>query len=473
MRLLFVVNRLAHVRHFDRAIRILADRGHDVVLASQDGDLELQGCLSDQPRVSVETAPQTRTDDWSEAAKTVRRVRDYVRYLHPRYASAEPLRKRAFAEMLGALSARRARELDLKWSELLVGMLEWEQVRLDAVLTKLESGIPPDQEIHAFMDTRRPDALILSPMVGVGFSQADFAKSARALGIPTGMLVFSWDNLSNKGRIHERPDRMWVWNEVQRREAAELHGYPQEQVVVTGAARFDAFFEMRPAITREELCAQLGLEAARPMITYLCSSKFVAPRERAFLDQWIREVRASSDPALAGASVIVRPHPAGVKEWHADERAVIRWPRAHKDVKASASRPFEDPRVVVMSSPMQNADQVLFDTVHHSAAIVGLNTSAEIEAAIVGRPVFTIVDPGAEGQRGSLHFAYLLRAGGGHVEMAESFDQHREHLAAALAGRHDTSSISRFLGDFVRPRGLAAPVSPLLADALESFARGH
>ena len=50
MRILFVVNRLAHVRHFDRAVRLLADRGHDVCLASQDDDVELWGVLAKQPR---------------------------------------------------------------------------------------------------------------------------------------------------------------------------------------------------------------------------------------------------------------------------------------------------------------------------------------------------------------------------------------------------------------------------------------
>ena len=41
MRILFVVNRLANVRHFDRAIRLLADRGHEISLAAQEDDLEV------------------------------------------------------------------------------------------------------------------------------------------------------------------------------------------------------------------------------------------------------------------------------------------------------------------------------------------------------------------------------------------------------------------------------------------------
>jgi hypothetical protein len=36
--------------------------------------------------------------------------------------------------------------------------------------------------------------------------------------------VGSWDHLTTKGLIHEMPDRIVVWNELQRTEAAELHG---------------------------------------------------------------------------------------------------------------------------------------------------------------------------------------------------------------------------------------------------------
>ena len=126
-------------------------------------------------------------------------------------------------------------------------------------------------------------------------------------------------------------------------------------------------------------------------------------------------------------------------------------------------------RAVVMNSPMQNADLVLYDTVYHSAAVVGLNTSAEIEAAIVGRPVFTIVDPAAGGQEGTLHFHYLLRAHGGPVELAADFEQHRAQLAAAVAGNYDRAAIANFVQRFVRPHGLDQPVAPRVADAIETL----
>jgi len=470
MRILFVVNRLAHVRHFDRAVRLLADRGHDVCLASQDDDVELWGILAGQSGIRATAAPRNRGDDWSAAATMLRRTRDYLRYLHPRYASASLLRRRAFEKMAGSISDS-AETMNPEWSELLLRLPKPEQKRLDVLLAKLETGIPCDPDIHEFLEAQRPDALVLSPMVGIGFTQADFVKSARALRIPSAVLVFSWDNLTNKGLFHATPDRVIVWNGIQSNEAVKLHRCPRESVVVTGAPRFDEFFEMQPASTREEFCRITGLDPARPIVTYLGSSKFVAASEQAFVARWIAELRRSSDPELAGCSLVIRPHPAGEKNWHAGQSTELRWPKVGE--KATVSRPFGDERAIVMNSPMQNADAVLYDTVYHSAAVVGLNTSAEIEAAIVGRPVFTILDGNARGQQGTLHFHYLLRERGGHVELARDFDQHRAQLSDALAGRYDRPAIDAFVQRFVRPFGLSTPASPRVADAIETLAARH
>ena len=94
-------------------------------------------------------------------------------------------------------------------------------------------------------------------------------------------------------------------------------------------------------------------------------------------------------------------------------------------------------------------------------------------SAIVGRPVFTILDSNAKGQQGTLHFHYLLRQRGGHVELAESFDQHTAQLSDALAGKYRRDAIDEFVQRFVRPHGLNVPVAPRLADAIEALAATH
>jgi hypothetical protein len=131
-----------------------------------------------------------------------------------------------------------------------------------------------------------------------------------------------------------------------------------------------------------------------------------------------------------------------------------------------------DPRIAVSMPQGMNGDQTLFDTVFHSAAVVGLNTSAELEAGIVGRPVLTVLAPESSGgQRGTLHFDYLLKAHGGFVELAPDMDVHRQQLTAAVAGAYDAEAIRAFMRDFLRPQGLDRPVAPLVADAIVAAAR--
>ena len=62
--------------------------------------------------------------------------------------------------------------------------------------------------------------------------------------------------------------------------------------------------------------------------------------------------------------------------------------------------------------PDNRAD--FFDSIYHSAAVVGINTSAMIEAAIIGRPVFSMLAEEFAGtQEGTIHFHHLLPENGG------------------------------------------------------------
>jgi hypothetical protein len=70
---------------------------------------------------------------------------------------------------------------------------------LASLLALMEATIPSDTAIEAFLQAERPDAVLVTPLINFGSYQADFVKSAQALGIPVGFPVFSWDNLTNKG----------------------------------------------------------------------------------------------------------------------------------------------------------------------------------------------------------------------------------------------------------------------------------
>jgi hypothetical protein len=100
-------------------------------------------------------------------------------------------------------------------------------------------------------------------------------------------------------------------------------------------------------------------------------------------------------------------------------------------------------------------------------AVVALNTSAELEAAVVGRPVLTFrAGAGAPGQEGSMHFRYLLEDAGGFVIDAGDLDEHVRALSRVLGGDFDAGRQRAFVERFLRPAGLDRRVSPIVASVI-------
>jgi hypothetical protein len=279
-------------------------------------------------------------------------------------------------------------------------------------------------------------------------------------------VLYSWDNLSTKGGLHVQPDRMFVWNEWQRTEAAELHDFPRERAVATGAPRFDTFIALSPVTTREAFCKPLGFDPKRPILMYLGSSKFVVTNsELPFIRTWVDAIRCASEEAVRESNILIRPHPDVKATDDEGPTEIVRW---EGDLgRGWVTRPIAHPRVAVVRTHYRRP-QAFHDALHHSAATVALNTSAALEAAIVGRPTLTILagNDAADGQSTTLHFHYLLEQNGGCVRCASSMDEHRAHLGEALAGPDQSARLRQFAKEFVRPGGWDVPASELLAEAI-------
>ena len=116
-------------------------------------------------------------------------------------------------------------------------------------------------------------------------------------------------------------------------------------------------------------------------------------------------------------------------------------------------------------NPVTDVAADYFDSLAHSAAVVGLNTSAFIEAGIAGRPVLAILpEEFRDSQEGTIHFHYLMTTAGGMLETSRSLDEHERQLREAMAGPRDQRH-AEFLRAFIRPRGLDVPATPAFADA--------
>ena len=446
MKILFLVHNLAKTRHFEGVIDELTRRGHSVVLTAahkRNKPLKLGGAFAANPRIDVVTNPTRRTDEWDPYVRPLRQARDYLRFLDPTYAHAAKLAARAkqYAPP-GWVDRLSSPRLQRRWP------------LVKRALELAETVTPSERYYELFIRSHAPDVVLVTPLIDFGSYQSDYIKSAHRLGVPVAFVPFSWDNLTNRGLVRVVPDRALVWNEHQKRELVTYHGVPADRVAITGAPRFDDFFAMTPTSSRESFCAHAGLDSARPLLLYLCSSPFVAPSEVAFVRKWIEAVRRSPDGCLASAGILIRPHPAHADQW-----------------EGVSLTGFDNVGIWSERTRMQG-DPALYDSLFHATAVVGLNTSAMIEAGILGKPVYTIeTDEFAGGQEQTLHFHYLLARNGGLVEVARDLDEHLAQLADAIARPElHRDRTMRFVESFVRPRGLSLPVAPILADEIERVA---
>ncbi len=483
-RILFVMLHPGFVRYYDDALQALAVAGHQIHVAFEvsrtklGDDVTAQRLASISERITCGPAPtraesvrtflarsdrtavrsggavrrwrdpDARADAWESFATTVRLALDYVRYFEPAFAHATALRGRA---------EKRLPRVYPPLVRAVARLGKTARAALSRMLHGLESLIPPNTAIDDFIREYRPDLLLVTPLIELGSQQVDYVKSARRLGVRSALCVASWDNLTSKGLIRVIPDHVVVWNEWQKVEATAMHGVRPDQVVVTGAQLFDRWFEAKPTRTREEFCQRVGLDPARPFVLYVGSSMFIAPDEIPFVERWLAALRRAED-ARPPVGVLFRPHPANAEQWRALETGpaarTALWPPIGTDPTAADFR------------------SDFFESLYHSAAVVGINTSAQIEGAIVGRPVLTIRAPEfAHAQEGTLHFQHLVRADAGCVIEARTLE---EHAAQVLTVLDDPSSAvernRRFVGSFIRPHDPNAPAVPAFVAAIGALA---
>ena len=467
MKILFSMRHPGALRNYTSTLKELARRGHHIHLAFMMQDKLGDGRMlweltNDHPEItSHELGKKTPWRFWLGLARALRFTTDYVRYLTPEYADATALKARAGLRIPGPLRT---------FFRLPIFSTRAGVAAAAATLRTIERALPLDVWIRDIVATQNPDVVLITPLVDLGSDQVEYVKAARALGIRSALCVHSWDNLTNKGLIRVLPDRVFVWNEAQKREAVSMHRVKAEDVGVTGAPVYDQWFERRPSTSRQEFCARIGLSPDRPFFLYLCSSQFIAPDEAEFVADWIRAVRAAPDPRVREAGILIRPHPENLQPWQRFDFDEFQGPRnAATGVPADiALWPRGGANPIDASSKND-----YFDSMYHAVAAVGVNTSAQIEAGIVGRPVYSVRVPKYQGtQEGTLHFHYLLKEGGGLLHMADTLDEHARALSAALdRTEEDVRRLRSFVEAFVRPNGIDVPATPIIAEAIEELGR--
>jgi hypothetical protein len=456
MKILFIMMHPGYIRNYESVLRGLCDRGHSVHLRFNLPHKQAEDRLAEKISVSCpgivyhpEQLPKRR-DQWKHFARLIRGGMDYLLYFHPDYQGATKLRERVELKW-----EARAWKLFFRVTFSIFGS----QCRpwLWKGLSSIEKQIPPQREMVDLFLKDKPDLLLVTPLVNFASDQTDSFRAASFLGIRSILCVASWDNLTNKGVVKGNPDRLFVWNNFQKEEAVRFHFVEPSRVVVTGAQCYDKWFNHRPSSSLESFCQKVNLPPS-PYLLYLCSSPFIAPREVRFVRRWVESLRGNSDERLSRIPILVRPHPQNAAQWHdidfSDLKDVSIYPRAGANPVTETSR------------------GEFFDSIYHSRAVVGVNTSTMIESGILQKPVFSILDPEFSGtQEGTLHFHHLQR--GGLLTLGNSLTEHVDQLSTRLqdVGPEAVSRSSAFIHSFVRPRGIDLAATPIFIQEIESFCK--
>jgi hypothetical protein len=456
MRVLFMMTESRTMKYYHETLRFMLEGGHAVHVAYFSLEKHRKGTLHDElekefpSRFHHEIVPGKPPGLWRDLGTALAWAGDYLFFLQPFFKDTPRLRER----------------VEVRISRPFVWLMNhcpgFRSPTGRAVVRKCilaaERAIPAAWTFKRYIRRINPDVLLVSPLLSHSGMQWEYLRAAKAMRVPTGYCVASWDNLTTKGALRGEPNYTVVWNGIQKREAVELHGISPDRIIVTGAQYFDDWFVRRPSRSREDFCQEVGLSPDHPFILYMCSSNFMAPRERDFVAKWIGALRRSGIAELVRAGVLIRPYPEYAEQWRgaglmAGDSVAVWPPGGEYAITEEAKRNF-------------------YDSVYHSLAVVGVNTTAMIESAIIGKCVLSVsAEEFAESQNGTIHFNYMKQENGGFLFLARDMQEHLSHLQVILNGKESLrQQILRFVQSFARPMGLDRPCIPELARIIERMA---
>jgi hypothetical protein len=170
--------------------------------------------------------------------------------------------------------------------------------------------------LKSIVEEEQPDCFVATDLNGA--LGGGLPAMCRRRGITTLGNVFSWDHPYYQQR--SRPDRLTCWSPMMKAGLVEMGGFRPEQIDVIGAPVFDPYFDPEGAWTREELCARVGLDPARPILLYATLGQV-----RMFWDETgtFRAFMAALDrEGLPGPpQVVLRLHPRSTDHYFEEFRS--------------------------------------------------------------------------------------------------------------------------------------------------------
>ena len=326
-----------------------------------------------------------------------KKMLEYLHYQNPIFDNNQIIKKKFFLKI--NRNFQKERIINFKIPELA-------RIMLIKIIEYIIYLVSYDHFIKSKIDEIKPNISIFTNLVWPLTPQIDYINICKKNNIPTVYLVNSWDNLTNKGNLKSSPDYTIVWNKEQKKELNLFHNY-KGKVIISGSSTYYKWKKNIKFYDKKILLKKVNLKNInKNIITYLCSSPTICPgdTELQFVKKWIYKLRNSKNKKINSSNIIIRPHPQNNTIWNKFRMNNCSiFPK--KNVWIVRNKSIED----------------FYNNVKHSIFVVGKNTSNMIEASILGKQVFTVLDKNFKPSN-SIHYNYLKKYN--ITKESKSLDEH-------------------------------------------------
>jgi len=322
-------------------------------------------------------------------------VRRTLEYSHQRWCDTAGTRFLLSAPLPGSGRSRSLRRVARATSRLT------SSERMLRRLVRLHDAIADRRpEVDAYVELLQewcPDVVLCAHQRPITIQPVVMA--ARRLGIPTATFIFSWDNLTTKGRVAAPFDNFFVWSDQM---AGELVRYypdvSRDRIHVVGSPQFEPYADPSLVWSRERFDRELGLEPGRPIICFSGGDTLGCPEDPAHLRivcELIRSGEIAGDP-----QVVLRPAPVDTSD---------RFDRVLEDFPIVLSRPRWDDGGGGWDAvtPSREDIELLVNLTRYADLNINLASTMTLDFALHDTPVVNLgFDVDVATRRASLYYDF-------------------------------------------------------------------
>lgn len=194
----------------------------------------------------------------------------------------------------------------------------------------------------------------------------------------------SWDLLTTKGDLLERPDHLTVWNDANHQEAVTLFNYAPKDVLIVGAPQFDLYFDPNTYLSRTEWCGQYGFDPNKKVILVTGGSGNIHNNLPNVIRALIEGMEAGE---FESVQILVRPHPAvylGSVAGDGTEEDLCLYESWHPNVKGNRLQASQL-NIIADASAVEHT--VLANNLYHADLLIDFYGTVSVEACLVDTPV--------------------------------------------------------------------------------------